>query len=92
MRIACWIPKATNTRSEYATLIAFSLQMVTQKCLDVTFTRALPVLFKDLLTLQNKIPSQLNDARPIPTSEFCSANTLILMPRNYYLADWLAQR
>jgi hypothetical protein len=26
MRIACWIPKATNTHSEYATLIAFPLQ------------------------------------------------------------------
>jgi hypothetical protein len=23
MRIACWIPKATNTHSEYVTLIAF---------------------------------------------------------------------
>jgi len=26
MRIACWIPKATNTRSEYATPIAFPVQ------------------------------------------------------------------
>jgi hypothetical protein len=26
MRIACWIPKATNTHSEYETLIAFPLQ------------------------------------------------------------------
>ena len=26
MRIACWIPKATNTHSEYVTLIAFQLQ------------------------------------------------------------------
>ena len=26
MRIACWIPKATNTHSEYAILIAFPLQ------------------------------------------------------------------
>jgi hypothetical protein len=26
MRIACWIPKATNTLSEYAILIAFPLQ------------------------------------------------------------------
>ena len=25
-RIACWIPKATNTHSEYVILIAFSLQ------------------------------------------------------------------
>jgi hypothetical protein len=26
MLIACWIPKATNTHSEYVTLIAFPLQ------------------------------------------------------------------
>ena len=26
MRIACWIPKATNTRSQYVELIAFPLQ------------------------------------------------------------------
>jgi hypothetical protein len=26
MRIACWIPKATNTHSEYAIRIAFPLQ------------------------------------------------------------------
>jgi len=26
MRIACWIPKATNTNSEYAILIAFLMQ------------------------------------------------------------------
>jgi hypothetical protein len=26
MRIACWIPKATNTHSQYVTLIAFPLQ------------------------------------------------------------------
>jgi hypothetical protein len=26
MRIACWIPKATNTQSQYVTLTAFPLQ------------------------------------------------------------------
>ena len=26
MSIACWIPKATNTHSEYATLLAFPLK------------------------------------------------------------------
>jgi len=26
MRIACWIPKATNTHSDYTLLIAFPLQ------------------------------------------------------------------
>jgi hypothetical protein len=36
MRIACWIPKATDTHSEYVILIAFPLQtMVAQMRLDV---------------------------------------------------------
>ena len=28
MRISCWIPKATNTLSEYNILIAFQLQIL----------------------------------------------------------------
>ena len=35
MRIACWVPKATNTRSVYVTLIAFPT-MVARKRLNVT--------------------------------------------------------
>ena len=31
MRIACWIPKATNTQSHYVTLTAFPLQQWLQK-------------------------------------------------------------
>jgi hypothetical protein len=31
MRIACWIPTATNTHSEYVILIAFTLQQWVQK-------------------------------------------------------------
>ena len=37
MRIACWIPKATNTHSDYVILIALSLQrMVARTRLIVT--------------------------------------------------------
>ena len=47
MRIACWIPKATNTHSEYVILTAFPLPtVVTRKRLNVTFVLNLPVLFK----------------------------------------------
>jgi hypothetical protein len=28
MRIACWVPKATNTRSQYVMLMAFPLQQL----------------------------------------------------------------
>jgi len=31
MRIACWIPKATKTHSEYVILIAFPLQQLLQE-------------------------------------------------------------
>ena len=33
--IVCWIPKATNSQSEYALLIAFPLQQWVQKCASV---------------------------------------------------------
>jgi len=32
MRIACWIPKATNIHSQYVILIAFPLQQWLQEC------------------------------------------------------------
>jgi len=35
MRIACWIPKATNTYSEYIILIAFPLQKLLQECSSI---------------------------------------------------------
>ena len=35
MCIACWIPKATNTHSEYVILIAFPLQEWLRECTAV---------------------------------------------------------
>ena len=36
-RIACWIPKATNTHSQYTILIAIAVQQLLQKrALNVT--------------------------------------------------------
>jgi len=43
MRIACWIPKATNIHSEYVILIAFPLHLVSRKRLTY-ITRTMPVL------------------------------------------------
>jgi len=42
MRIACWIPKATNTNSEYAILTVF---LIARTPLNVTVYATLPVLF-----------------------------------------------
>ena len=35
MRIACWITKATNTRSEYVILIVFPVQQWLQECASI---------------------------------------------------------
>jgi hypothetical protein len=46
MRIACWITKATNTHSEHIiTYCVSTATMVTRTHPNVTFIRALPVLF-----------------------------------------------
>jgi len=45
MRIACWIPKATNTYSEYAILIAFPLQYCCTNAPQYFAIRVLTVLF-----------------------------------------------
>jgi hypothetical protein len=37
-RIACWIPKATNTHSEYVTLIAFPLQKRSRERASLRYT------------------------------------------------------
>jgi len=36
LHIACWIPKGTNTHTEYVVLIAFPLQQWLEKCFNVT--------------------------------------------------------
>ena len=44
MRVACWIPKATNTRSEYVILIPFPLQQWQCERASMLRYSALPVL------------------------------------------------
>jgi len=50
MRIACWIPKATNTLSEYVILTAFPLQHWFHERPTVYFIRTLPVLFNNTIS------------------------------------------
>ena len=47
MRIACWIPKATNTLSEYVIPIAFPLQQWLHERASV-LRYTLPVLFEHI--------------------------------------------
>jgi hypothetical protein len=44
MRIACWVPKATNTHSEYVILIAFPLQQWLHKRASLLRSSTLSVL------------------------------------------------
>jgi hypothetical protein len=46
MRFACWIPKATNTHSEYETFIAFPRQQWLRERAWCHVTRVLPALSK----------------------------------------------
>jgi hypothetical protein len=45
MRIACWIPKATHTHTQYVILIAVPLQQSFHERPSFCFIRTLPVLF-----------------------------------------------
>jgi hypothetical protein len=44
MRIACWIPKATNTQSEYVILVAFPLKQLLRERTTILRYSALSVL------------------------------------------------
>ena len=58
MRIAYWIPKATNTLSQYAIFIVFPLQQQLHERASFYVIRTLPVLLKFLLTCHS-VPSTL---------------------------------
>ena len=46
MRTACWLPKYTDTHSQYIILIAFPLQQWLHEPTSSYVLRALPVLFR----------------------------------------------
>jgi hypothetical protein len=45
MRIACWIPEATNTQSEYVIIIAFPLQKWLHDASHYYVVHTLPAVF-----------------------------------------------
>jgi hypothetical protein len=45
MRIACRVPKTTNTHSEYVTRYFSTATVVARKRLNIIFIRTLPALF-----------------------------------------------
>jgi hypothetical protein len=49
MRIACWIPKATNAHPEYVIIIAFPLQQWSKERSSMSIVRTLPVLLWNFL-------------------------------------------
>ena len=46
MRISCWLPKATNTHSQYIILIAFPPQQLLHEPTSTYVLQKLPVLFR----------------------------------------------
>ena len=52
MRIACWLPKATNTHSEYVIIIiAFPIQKLLQERASMLLSKYITCLVKFLLRL-----------------------------------------
>jgi hypothetical protein len=52
MRIACWIPKATNTRSEYVILIAFNCSSGCTNAPQCYAIRTLPLMLMPIGAIQ----------------------------------------
>jgi hypothetical protein len=63
MRFVCWIPKATDTHSEYVIFIAFSQQQWLHYVLRYTFTSCLICLFNHELRISEN--SLCNDIQYI---------------------------
>jgi len=55
MRIACWVPNATNALSEYVIFIVLPLQQWLHECTSVLHCSTLPILmmFTYLVTIYN---------------------------------------
>jgi len=69
MRVACWIPKATNTHSEYVILVAFPLQRWFTNAAQCYLIRPLPVSFtNNQITQPAEIRSSIFSL-PFPVSE-----------------------
>jgi hypothetical protein len=63
MCIACWIPKATHKLTVCHNYRFYNARMVVRTPLNVTFMRALPVLFLTGVVLHGKLPHS-NDHNP----------------------------
>jgi hypothetical protein len=49
MRIACWIPKATNTRSQYVTLTALPLQQWLHERASILLSTYIAIFFNPVI-------------------------------------------
>ena len=49
MRIACWVPEATNTQSEYVMLLVFPLQQWLHDCASVFRYSTFPVFLTSII-------------------------------------------
>jgi hypothetical protein len=58
MRIACWIPKATNTLSEYVMLMAFPLQQWLHEHASVLRCMYIACIITHIKTSQSMLRSE----------------------------------
>jgi len=63
MRIACWVPKATDTQSEYAIFIDFPLRQYFREYTSVLryVTSTLCVLFNNCVVQKVDVYKQMNE-------------------------------
>jgi hypothetical protein len=85
MCIACWIPKATDTHSEYVILIVFPRQQLLRERFSLLRLRTLPTL---LLSMCTPVLETLLVVWLVSLVHADTAQTLIIMseilPRTYY--------
>jgi hypothetical protein len=55
LRIACWIPEATDIHSEYVILIALPRQYMLHERASMLLYRVLPFLFLECAVIKNQL-------------------------------------
>ena len=79
-RIACWIPKATNTHSEYVIFIACPKQQCLHERAQYYVTRTLPVLLITKSTAYCLSHSQSSGTPHMPTHSICTVHSRSWQP------------
>ena len=80
--IACCTPKATNTHSQYVTLIAFPLQQWLQERATMLHCLSQSLLQPHFLINTTHDLTMISDARNTPLRAWCCTVSSIIVPRS----------